>query len=225
MTTVMKEKEDSDKEVEVKLPVLTPHAVLEYLFRESKLKIPEAALRAYWDHAKRFCEWVQEESFDSSHIPVAIYRDTARYGQGYNQSKITGCFMSLVLWRPRSTRLSQWLFFSVDADLTLGHKTWNPLYRVVVDSLNAAFHGLTLEGHALSNKLCCTEVKGDCEFHWQTLRMSRYWKTRYLCWRCDAENHASASHCYLDFGENPTWQSARISHNAFVINICKPDHV
>ena len=29
-------------------------------------------------------------------MPLSIYGDSARYGQGYDQSKVTGCWMSLV---------------------------------------------------------------------------------------------------------------------------------
>ena len=207
------------------LPVLLPHDVLQYLFEEVGLEISPDSIQKYWAHVREHCEWARQDGFTDSHIPVVLYGDTARYGQGFNQNKITGCYMSLVLWRPRSTRMSQWLLFSVDADLSLGPKTLNPLYRAVVASLNCAFDGRKPSGEPLCGKFCVTEVKGDWEYHWQTFRLCRYWRTRWICWRCAAENHASATHCFLDFQERPTWQDTTVSHNTFLVHMCKPDLV
>ena len=157
--TVLKKKEDSEEEVRVKVPILLPHRILSYLFNELGLDISTDVLAKYWAHCKRWCPWCSLDNYDGAHIPVSLYGDTARYGQGFDQAKITGCFMSLVLWRPKSTRMSQWLLWCLDTELSLGWKSHNPLYRAVVESLNAAFDGLTPDNQPLVERLLSHRLK------------------------------------------------------------------
>ena len=164
----MKKAEDSQEETCIRVPVLLPHHILQYLFETVGLRISAEALTQYWAHCKEFCPWASAAVFDGTHLPLSIYGDSARYGQGYDMSKVTGCFMSLVLWRPKSTRMSQFLLWSLNAQLSLGSRSHNPLYLVIVKSLNAAFNGETPEGGRLPYKFCVTQLKGDWEYHWQT---------------------------------------------------------
>ena len=224
--TVLKAKADSLEEVTVKVPVLLPHRVLDYLFNVLKIEISAAELKRFWDHCQRFCEWAKFGISDGSHIPVGLYGDTARYGSGFDQSKVTGCFLSLVLWRPKSTRMSLWLLWNLNGALSLGFRSHNPLYLAVVQSLNAAYDGVTPEGNPLGHKFCVTQLKGDWEYHWQTLRLRRYWKTRFICWRCDAENHPHAEHSFVDvMSDAPSWLTTLKSHNDFVVNMVRDDYL
>ena len=134
-------------------------------------------------------------------------------------------FLSLVLWRPKSTRMSQFLLWSLNGDRSLGWKSHNPLYLAVVKSLNKAFDGFTWEGAQLNRKFCVTQIKGDWEYHWQTWRLNRYYKTRFICWRCDAENHTNAAHSVTDVSENPSWHATELSHNQFVVEGMQDNHV
>ncbi|CAE7325076.1 unnamed protein product [Symbiodinium sp. CCMP2592] len=225
VSTRVKAKVDSTMVVEEKIPVLLPHRVFLYLFNVLGLLIRPEDIDQYWQHQKSFCTWASHNDLDGKHVPVTIYGDTARYGQGYDQSKITGCFMSLPLWRPKSTRMSQWLLFSVDADRSLGPETLNPLYLAIVESLNEAFHGRTPEGWPLPHKFSVTEIKGDWEFHYHTFQLRRYWKTRWVCWRCHAEHHDNAAHSCYDFDDHPAWEATPISSFYFLANIVKRDNI
>ena len=159
--TTLKKKEDSLDEVTVKVPVLLPDRILAYLFDTVGIDIPQSVLAQYWKHCKEFMPWARNEDLDGSHIPVTIYGDTARYGTGFDQSKVTGCFLSLVLWRPKSTRMSQFLLWNLNGERSLGWKSHNPLYLAVVKSLNKAFDGFTWDGAHLNRKFCVTQIKGD----------------------------------------------------------------
>ena len=225
MKTVVKAKHDSEEEVVVKIPVLLPHRILTYLVDELGLKIPNGALEKYWSHCKAFCPWARHPDLDGSHIPLTLHGDTARYGTGFDQSKVTGCFLSMVLWRPKSTRMSQWLLWSLDNELNLGWKSHNPLNLAIVQSLNAAFDGLTPEGSKLSNKYAVTQLKGDWEYHYQTWRLHRWWKTRFICWRCDAENHPQARHSMTDLSDDPSWAQTQHTHQQFVVHGMRDSHV
>ena len=223
--TIVKKKEDSTEEVETAVPVLLPHLILEYIFKVVGVEIRGEILQKYWSHCKQHFAWAAPDDFDGSHIPLSIYGDSARYGQGYDQSKVTGCWMSLVLWRPKSTRMSQWLLWSLNADVSLGARSHNPLYLAIVQSLNHAFNGVSPEGRLLPHKFCVAEIKGDWEYMYQTFSMKRFWKTRHICWRCLAENHVDAQHCFLDFAENPSWVGTQISNNEFLAQVVGNRHV
>ena len=217
----MKKKEDSEEFHDVQVPVFLPHKILLYLFNTLQLQIPWDALQKYWEHCKQFCLWAQP--FDGTPIPLCLYGDTARYGQGYDQSKVTGFWLSLVLWRPKSTRMSQWLLWSLNGDLSRGFLSHNPLILVVVRSLNCAFDGMTPEGADLPHKFAVTEIRGDWEFFVQTFKLKQWYKTTRICWRCSAENHIDAEHCYLDLSENPSWAETMYSQNEFLAQVI-PDH-
>ena len=64
--------------------------------------------------------------------------------------------MSLVLGRPKSTRMSQWLLWSLDTDLSLGWKGHNPPYLAAVKSLNAACDSRTPDNRPLGRKFAVT---------------------------------------------------------------------
>ena len=218
--TVLKAKEDSTEEVLAQIPVLLPHKILDYLFNDLGLAIPAEKLRQYWQHCKQFCPWASNnDELDGSHIPLALYGDTARYGTGFDQSKVTGCFLSLVLWRPKSTRMSQFLLWNLNGELSLGAKSHNPLYLAVVNSLNTLF-----DGGPVGHKFVVTEIKGDWEYHWQTFRLVRYWKTNFICWRCSAANTPNAEHsCFDVMTDQPSWMGTQVSHDDFVVNGSKDD--
>ena len=154
----------------MQVPVLLPHAVLSHLFDTVDtvgLNIGSGALARYWRHVKSFCAWVSSEELDGSHIPLTLYGDGARYGQGYDQSKVTGCYLSIPVWRPKSTTMSQWLLWALDADLSLGWRSHYPLYAAFVISLNAAFDGLTRKGETLgvSSALLNSRATGNISKH------------------------------------------------------------
>ena len=223
--TLLKSMEDEHEIIESEVPVLLPHRILQFLF-EAGLRIKDEVLRKYWEHAKEAFPWAASEEFDGTHYPLALYGDTARFGQGYDQSKVTGFWMSLVLWRPKSTRMSQWLLWALHADRSLGARSHNPLYLVVVKSLNYAFHGESPDGWRCPRKFCVTELKGDWEFMYRTLLMKQgYWGARYMCWRCCAENHSNPRHSYLDLSENPSWTGTELSHNEFMSFVIPDDDV
>ena len=214
--TVVRKREDSSEEVETYIPVLLPHLILEYLFNEAGLEIRPSVLQKYWQHCKAVMPWASSSDFDGSRIPISLYGDTARYGQGYDQSKVCGFWMSLVLWRPRSTRMSNWLLWCLNADLSLGARSHNPLLLACVQSLNAAFNGETPAGVPMAHKFAVTEIRGDWEFQYQSFQMTRFWKSRFICWRCDAENHANAENRYLDLKESPSWENTELTHIQFL---------
>ena len=222
--TIMKKKLNSAETQNVKIPVFLPHKILLYLFNVLGLAIPWEKLQTYWQHLKLHLPG-GTKNIEGTPIPLCLYGDTARYGQGFDQSKITGFWLSIPLWRPKSTRMSQWLLWSLNADLSCGEQSHNPLYLAIVRSLNSCINGETPEGGKLPSSFAVTEIRGDWEWFWQTFRLKQWYKTKKICWRCSAENAENATHCYLDVSENPSWLDTMYTHNDFMLRVLPDDLV
>ena len=46
--------------------------------------------------------------------------------------------------------------------------------------------------------------------------MTRFWKSRFICWRCGAENHANATNSYLDLRDSASWERTELTHEQFL---------
>ena len=213
MDTLVKGKLRESEPLEKQIPMILPETLLQHLFQELDLQIPDQAVDRYWKHAKEFnCLW--SDASDGSHIPCALYGDSAKYSVA--GEKITCVFFSLPLWNPRAARYRIWLLFSVETYTVLsGGLTMFPLYRQVVESMVKLYHdGITVNGKTL--RFVVTELKGDWEWHEFSLCLSRSWRNHQFCWRCDASKDESHGTSYLDFGEHPVWEPTQLSHVQFL---------
>ena len=215
VTTVFRKMVDTDDEIFSDHPVLLPEHVLAYLV-DCGMDVPDSAVLRYWQHHRdTFAPWALQHSSDGTHVPIGLYGDAAKYGD-VNTKKIWGIWMNVVLFRPRSVRLSRYLLFAVDHETSLGVRTIYPLLAECVRSLNSVYDGV------LGRKFCVTEIRGDWEFQYMIFRMRRFWNSSSLCWRCEATkglNTAPAT-SFLDFSENPGWKSTEHrTHADFLASI------
>jgi hypothetical protein len=126
-----------------KLPVFLPEHLLSYLFGNLCMEIGDDAVEKYWSHAKiHNCPWKDISS--GYHCPLGLYGDGAKYAP--TGEKIIAFFLNIVLWAPKSSRMSRWLLFSVENDQSLGPATLNPLLAPIVQSLCKCFNGLPILG-------------------------------------------------------------------------------
>ena len=176
VTTVFRKMVDTDDEIFSDHPVLLPEHVLAYLV-DCGMDVPDSAVLRYWQHHRdTFAPWALQHSSDGTHVPIGLYGDAAKYGD-VNTKKIWGIWMNVVLFRPRSVRLSRYLLFAVDHETSLGVRTIYPLLAECVRSLNSVYDGV------LGRKFCVTEIRGDWEFQYMIFRMRRFWNSSSLCWR------------------------------------------
>lgn len=180
-------------------PILYPHEVLAYLW-EIGMSIPKADLHKYWDHSRSVREgWALETAASRDHVPLALYGDSARLSTVQTQEKITGVFLSLPLFRPKTVRASRYLLWSCDTFKVYSNRTLNKVFRVICWSLNAAFlgqwprqsvNGAILDGKrgqlcADGTKFATTELRGDWEWHKVTFRFKECsWNAKNPCYRC-----------------------------------------
>ncbi len=212
----------------VDLEVLDPHVIINYLFDECGIELPNDSIRAFWDHHHSVqSPWLEKCDATRQHIPVALYADGARCRQqAYRPvEKVFGIFMSLPLWRPRSSRLSRWLLFSIDESLLYERKTLNCIWRRIAWSINSMFWGryplvdpegkrlcdpkagklLTRDAHCFA----FTELRGDWSFYKLIFGFFSSWKggkNLSVCYQCCAFGHGQPGTRYFEVGENsPSW--------------------
>ena len=213
--TVVRKMVDADDEISCDHPILLPEHVLACLL-DSGMDIPESAVQRYWQHHRDMSiPWALQHASDGTHIPLGLYGDAAKYGDT-NSKKIWGVFLNVVLFRPRSVRLSRFMLFAVDHETSFGVRTIYPLLAECVRSLNSVYDGV------LGRKFCVTEIRGDWEFQYMIFRMKRFWNSSSLCWRCNATKsvHAGPDPSFLDFSERPSWkQTEHRTHSDFLATV------
>ena len=211
MQTPMKVKHDSMEDM-VAHPVLLPEKIVAYLMK-SGLSIPEEHVRRYWAHHRSVgVPWATCHESAGDHIPIGLYGDGAKYGES-NEKKVWGIWMNLVLFRPASVRMSRFLLVAIDHELMLGMRTLYPLLDAIVQSLNRMFDNFHGRRFAVS------EIRGDWEFHYLVFRMTKYWNSSLICWRCQSSKglHDAPETCYMDFRDDPSWaQTEHNLHNQFL---------
>ena len=130
-------------------------------------------------------EWAIQSRATPKHIPIAIYGDSARLYTAQRESKYLGIFMSLPLWRPRSTRFSRWCIFSLENAKLFGHHTLHPVLSRITYKLNMLFENGVVGSDGVTYKFACTEIRGDWEWHKQVFNLSSSWKSiTNVCFRC-----------------------------------------
>ena len=210
--TPLKVRFDSDKEIITEIPVLLPEGIIHHLM-QSGLRIPKDRIRKYWAHHRMVgAHWATCHESSGEHIPIGLYGDGAKYGES-TEKKVWGIWMNLVLFRPASVRMSRFLLFAVDYERMLGMRTMYPLLDAVVQSLNRMFDGFHGSCYAV------TEIRGDWEFHYQVFRMTKFWNSSAICWRCEATKglRDPVETSYLDFRDEPGWAATEITlHNEFL---------
>lgn len=191
------------------LEMIEPHTLIAYMWNEIGMNIPEESVKAFWNHHRAVnSPWMENfSSVSDLHIPLGLYGDGARARQLAFQpvEKVLGIFISLPLFRPKSTRNSRWCIFSINENLLYGRKTLNAIFRRIVWSLNHLFTGLwpshgpdneplnspragqkfTDAGHRWA--LC--ELRGDWVYQKQVLGFNSSWTAgvnKSVCFRCKA---------------------------------------
>lgn len=208
----------------VELEVLEPHKVIHYLFDECEVDIPSARVHDFWDHHRSVnAPWLEGCDASRDHVPIGLYGDGARCRQqAYRPvEKVFGIFLSLPLWRPKSSRFSRWLLFSIDETLLFGRKTLNKVFALITWSINMMFwgrfprvdmHGQRLQsdlaGQSLTKHNRCfalTEFRGDWSYFKLIFGLTSSWKGGAnvpVCFLCKAFGKGPPATQYYHIDEN-----------------------
>lgn len=203
------------------LGILDPISVVDYLFNEVGVDIPEPMVTSYWNHYRGprvSAKWAVRHPAQSDAIPIGLYGDACKIRQG---EKMVGIFMNLPLYRPRSIRCSRFLLTAVQEELMYKRKTLDCIWRFVVWRVNLLLEGkypsCDINGRLLQGPemlragrevvagktFALTELRGDWVWLKDCLSFRSSWKggTTYpVCFKCEAR--AREPHLYYNVQRN-----------------------
>lgn len=195
-----------------KFPIVHPHRVVSYLIDEVGVVISEADCVEFWRHAIEFKQpWAlgfePNDPDRMKRVPLGLYGDGAQLITRYKVEKQVAIFFNFVLYRPRSIRSSRYLLFTMDEAKLFSNRTLNAVYRRLVWSFEALFHGRNPSsgphGKPLGpkdaqragqpivrsgRKFCVTEFRGDWKWHRDTFHFVASWQGNQICYQCPARS-------------------------------------
>ena len=217
---------ENETEGETTLPVLLPFDVMKYLLVECKFKIDQDLLTNFWMHLETVSDnWAMStkafrEACGSQEVwPLGLYGDEAVMGLvNAPTSQIFGLYMNAPLYRPKSTRMSRYLLFSVEIDkISSMEKTVFPVLQVITESFNK----LTSVG--IGNvRFLLSEIRGDQVFFRSIFKHKSWWTCTQMCFRCHASAHPGPLH-YMNYDGNSSWTSTLRSTEEFLVDELPPE--
>ena len=227
------------------LEIIDPHIMVAYLINEVGVEISTQDIQRYWQHLEevKFPMATSNASSLQQHCPVGLYGDAAKITTEYGQYHCLGIFLNLPLWRPRSTRFSRFLLFSIKEELLVPNITLDAVFRRLTWSLNLLFTGqhpyagpqgeelpksmLALAGKSIchnSMKFVCTELRGDWKYHQQVFRFSSSWQATKVCFKCSARSRGEISQLYYHVDEDARWLQEELSLSGFLAHRIPPNN-
>ncbi|CAE7351865.1 unnamed protein product [Symbiodinium sp. CCMP2456] len=232
---------DARQEVEATIPVLDVHELLDYLQSELHLVCPAESTQQFWEHLRdRGNPFALGFPGSDKHVPFTIYGDELTLGKDA-KDKVTGVFLQLTLFKPRSARQGLWLLCAIQ-DAVMVHsnmKTLKPVLEHIIWSCNVAFDGryprLSSNGTLLRGakaqkagqefaggaRWACSEFRGDWKWHERTLRLLRTPVSKKCCFLCDAEATDQALR-YYDVADGAAWRASQLDTNGFLAKAIRP---
>ena len=186
---VRKQKVHTEMAENILLPILEPHKVIHHLFTTVGLDIPREHVSEFWHTVRDLGKepWTSVSPASREHIPLGLYGDSCKIHGGHKQ---LGLFISLPLWRPKSSRLSRFLVATIAENRLWGCETLDTILAALVESINYLFVGKDASQNQLAGGrvFACTELRGDWLFHKSTWRFSSSWVSKKnVCYLCDAK--------------------------------------
>ena len=214
-----------------------------YLFNEVGVQISQERIQEYWQHLEevKFPMATSDASSLRDFCPVGLYGDAAKITTEYGHYHCLGIFLNLPLWRPRSTRFSRFLVFSIKEELLVPGKTLDAVFTRLTWSLNLLFSGLhpasgphgeallqsqlALAGQRICHsgmKFLCTELRGDWKHHQQVFRFLSSWQGTLVCFKCAAKSRGPVANLYYHVGEDAAWLQGELSLSSFLARRMPP---
>ena len=227
---------------ELVIPVLDVHELLAYIHQELMIQCPPEDVQRFWRHLKDNGAIPESHPASDSHIPFSLYGDECVVG-GDPRDKVTAMFLQVTLFRPKATRLGNFMLFSVKDEFLVhsGLKSLAPILDHIVWSCNVAFQGFypqtDAQGQPLppqkqrmagkpltapdNNRFCCVELKGDWKWHERTLRLHATPTSKEFCFLCDARADDS-NLSYANIADDAPWINTEVTTPGFMVKKLRP---
>lgn len=222
-------------------PIMDVHDILGYLVGKGHLVVPLHERQKFWRVARENGEeWA---AFGEPHFhPIGLYGDAATIQTKFGRESVLAMFVNLVLWKPKSTRLSRYLIFAIQEERMTSLTLHTFLQRIAWSS-NHAFSGRYPECGPRGEMLCgaarqnagalltpsgdrfmVTEHRGHWSWHkkcWKFLKTQ--WNGQNICHQCTAQglgNDWASLYWNLDSNNHTDFTT-----QSFLANRLPPRHV
>lgn len=206
---------------EASLPLHMPYDIMKYLIADCGLQLDAGLVSNYWSHLEKVKDNFATMTKEFRHVagkvwPMGFYGDEAAMGLiNAPTNKIYGLFVNIPLWRPKSTRLSRFLLFSVETERVLSiEETIFPALELITESFNelisAGVNGI---------RFLLSEIRGDQAFFRLIFKHQSWWKGTNVCFRCRAvAGPGPMSYClYHQPESNDGWVATLRSTEEFLV--------
>ena len=208
-------------EGEASLPLHLPYDIVKYLICDCGLWLDDDLVSNYWSHLAlvkdNLAVATQEFRNAAGRVwPIGFYGDEAAMGLIHAPTnQIYGLFTNLPLFRPKSTRLSRFLLFSVESENILSMEaTLFPVLELITESFNKL-----IRFGCNGIRFLLTEIRGDQAFFRNIFKHKSWWTCTNMCFRCRAvAGPGHLNYCvFHDVGSNDGWMSTLRSTEEFLV--------
>ena len=208
-------------EREASLPLHLPYDIVKYLICDCGLWLDDDLVSNYWSHLElvkdNLAVATQEFRNAAGRVwPIGFYGDEAAMGLIHAPTnQIYGLFTNLPLFRPKSTRLSRFLLFSVESENILSMEaTLFPVLELITESFNKL-----IRFGCNGIRFLLTEIRGDQAFFRNIFKHKSWWTCTNMCFRCRAvAGPGHLNYCvFHDVGSNDGWMSTLRSTEEFLV--------
>lgn len=208
-------------EGEASLPLHLPYDIVKYLICDCGLWLDDDLVSNYWSHLElvkdNLAVATQEFRNAAGRVwPIGFYGDEAAMGLIHAPTnQIYGLFTNLPLFRPKSTRLSRFLLFSVESENILSMEaTLFPVLELITESFNKL-----IRFGCNGIRFLLTEIRGDQAFFRNIFKHKSWWTCTNMCFRCRAvAGPGHLNYCvFHDVGSNDGWMSTLRSTEEFLV--------
>lgn len=223
------------------MPIIDPHSVVHFLLEQAGLEMPRLSLQQFWQHHSQFgAAWAQGVEFDR--IPIGLFGDAARVNTKFGTVNIASIFLDFCLWKPRSTRCSRFMLFSVPEHELWHSHTLNRVFQRITWSINSLIEGFHpsvgpygeslpmslqhLSGQPYLHRCKLVEIRGDWSWHKKIFIFPGVsWVGKKMCHHCHAlSSSTDAAKLYWNYDAND-WQEHPFDFPQFINERMPATHI
>ena len=134
-TIPIRDPADRKKETTLRIPILLPHLLVEYVVNRNVVQISTADMKSFWDHmVAHEVPWATDHPGRHTHYPMGIYGDEGQINKGGD--KVVICTANFLLDSRADGFLHRFPIFTLREWCCLGMQSIQPLTQIMAWSFN-----------------------------------------------------------------------------------------
>ena len=135
-TIPIRDPSDRKKRTTLRIPVLLPHLLVEYLVNRNIVELSDVAMKRFWDHVvSRKVAWATRHPGRHTHHPIGIYGDEGQITKAGD--KVIICTFNMLLDSRGDGFLHRFPIWTLREWCSCGTESIHPLTQIMAWSFNA----------------------------------------------------------------------------------------